>query len=306
MVALSVIICTYNPRIDYIREVIRRLQQQSLRPGDWELVVVDNNSKVSVGTQVDLSWHPAARVVRETDQGLTKARLRGIRETSGDLLCFVDDDNLLDSQYLSVALNLARVHPRIGAFGGSIRPVYEVKPPEWLGPYQEMLAIREVQRELWTNARDAPFNPPCGAGLVVRKVVSEEYQQQLESVIWRKSLDRTGDNLISGGDTDLVLTACDVGLGWGVFPELTLEHLIPAGRLEWDYIMRLLTGITTSVTLLRAKNGHPVGSFNRYERYARWLGNRVLRGKRAGDHFLAVEKGKEEGRKLFERLKADR
>ena len=39
--------------------------------------------------------------------GLTPARLRGIRESRGELLVFVDDDNVLERDYLEVALALA-------------------------------------------------------------------------------------------------------------------------------------------------------------------------------------------------------
>lgn len=299
---ISVIICTHNPRIQYLHQVLDRLRAQSQPSGDWELIIVDNDSARPVVQLVDIGWHPQSRVVRESSLGLTHARIRGIREASADILCFVDDDNLLDSDYLRRALVLTEKYPAIGAFGGSIRPNFETDPPNWLDPYREMLALRDVTRELWTNAREAPFNPPCGAGLVVRTVVAKEYERQLELVTWRKSLDRRGTNLISGGDTDLVLTACDIGYGWGVFPELTLEHLIPSERLEWQYMMKLLTGITASVTVLRAKHGHAVGGFNTLERYARWIANRIVRGKRAADHFMAVERGRLEGKRILARL----
>lgn len=288
--------------MQYLTQVIDRLRAQSQPSEDWELIIVDNDSAPPVAPRVDIEWHPRSRVIRESKLGLTNARIRGIREAAADVLCFVDDDNLLDSNYLNRALALTREHAKIGAFGGSIRPNFEIEPPDWLGPYREMLALREVTKELWTNAREASFNPPCGAGLVIRSAVAKEYERQLELVEWRRGLDRTGTNLISGGDTDLVLTACDIGYGWGVFPELTLEHLIPAGRLEWTYMMKLLTGITTSVTLLRAKNGHGVGGFNSVERYARWFANRIFRGKRAADHFIAVENGRAQGKRLLERF----
>jgi hypothetical protein len=47
----------------------------------------------------DLSWHPNARHIVEHKLGISVAR-RGMREASTDLLIFVDDDNLLDRNYL--------------------------------------------------------------------------------------------------------------------------------------------------------------------------------------------------------------
>ena len=46
--------------------------------------------------------------------GLTYARLRGIKEASGDLLVFVDDDNVLDPDYLETVQRVAEEKPFLG------------------------------------------------------------------------------------------------------------------------------------------------------------------------------------------------
>src|ERR1700731_4167104 len=100
---LSVIICTHNPRLDYFQRCVDGLRNQTLSCQEWELLLVDNRSDEPVADCVDLSWHPVTRVVREEAPGLTAARLRGIRESRGDLVVFVDDDNVLDRDFLEVA-----------------------------------------------------------------------------------------------------------------------------------------------------------------------------------------------------------
>jgi len=60
----------------------------------WDLFVVDNASETRLAGDWDLSWHPhnpRSRHVREDELGLTPAHLRGIRESRGDLLVFVDE-----------------------------------------------------------------------------------------------------------------------------------------------------------------------------------------------------------------------
>src|SRR5688572_6616303 len=96
----TVVICTHNPREDYLRECLNALKEQSLPKSEWELVVVDNCSDKPLAESIDLSWHRYARLIREETLGLTPARLRGIREAAGDLLVFVDDDNILDVDFL--------------------------------------------------------------------------------------------------------------------------------------------------------------------------------------------------------------
>src|SRR5262249_1907597 len=113
---LSVIICTHNPRRDYFSRCLEGLRAERFPHSQWELVVVDNASDELLEGRVDLSWHPAARVVREETQGLTSARLRGIRESRGDFLIFVDDDNVLDPDFLEMAVRIARERPFLGSW----------------------------------------------------------------------------------------------------------------------------------------------------------------------------------------------
>jgi hypothetical protein len=58
--------------------------------------------------------------------------------------------------------------------------------------------------------------------------------------------DRQGGELTSGGDNDIVFTLLKHGWEVGYFPELSLEHLIPASRLAPDYLARLNRGIQKS------------------------------------------------------------
>src|SRR5688572_4101532 len=132
---ISVITCSHNPRPDYLERVLDALRKQTLDKSRWEFLLIDNSSQDSLEARVDLSWHSNARHIREGKLGLTHARLRGIREASGDLLVFVDDDNILDDDYLDEALRVAEEWPRLGAWGGQTRPGFEENPPDWTRPY---------------------------------------------------------------------------------------------------------------------------------------------------------------------------
>src|SRR5580658_7466146 len=111
MPAISVIICAHNPRRDYLSRALDALKAQSLPREQWELLLIDNASKEPLANSLDLSWHRGGRHVLEKELGLTPARLRGIREASGEVLVFVDDDNVLAPDYLDHALGIARSHP---------------------------------------------------------------------------------------------------------------------------------------------------------------------------------------------------
>ena len=252
---IGVIICTHNARPDYFGRCLAALRAQTLGVEHWDLLIVDNLSERPVGDAIDLSWHPRARVICEPTLGLTPARLRGIRESRGDLLIFVDDDNVLAPDYLQRAVAIAGDHPFLGSWSGQCLPEFEVPPPEWTRRYWGTLCIREFDKDVWSNLPLLPETMPCGAGLCVRRQVALHYLDLYNRGVRSVILDRVGHSLASGGDNDLAACACDLNLGVGLFCALRLTHLMPPQRLTEDYLCRLAEGIEYSGAILRAERG---------------------------------------------------
>jgi glycosyltransferase involved in cell wall biosynthesis len=247
---LSVVLCTHNPRWGYIQRCLGALRSQMLAPHQWELLLVDNQSEEPIAQRVDLSWHPHGNIVREENLGLTSARLRGIRESSGDLLVFVDDDNVLDPDFLEVAQRTMEEKTFLGSWSGQCRPAFETQPPEWTRRYWGNLVIREFDSDIWSNLPRLPESMPCGAGLCVRREAASRYLDLHESGKRPFQFDRNGKSLLSGGDNDLAACACDIGLGIGLIASLKLTHLISPERLTEEYLVRLCEGIFCSAVLL--------------------------------------------------------
>ncbi|WP_414527901.1 glycosyltransferase [Nodularia chucula] len=268
------IICSYNPRQDYFLRVLEALKNQTLSVNTWELLLIDNASDKLLASEIDLSWHPHSRHIREDELGLTPARLRSIKEAKAATLVFVDDDNVLDDDYLEVVLKISKDYPFLGAWGGQIRAEFEIEPPEWTKPYWGMLAIREFDQDKWSNLLHQHETTPCGAGLCIRKFVAEKYAELVCNQNTRIKLDRKGKQLTSCGDSDLAFTACDIGLGTGQFTSLRLTHLISSNRLQEDYLLKLVEGMAYSVTILNAFRTiipvYPCRSQRIYEYYLRW------------------------------------
>ena len=255
MPALSVIICTHNPRPDYFFRCLAALDAQTLPRDKWELILVDNASAPEKAPRPNLLWHGLARTVHEEKLGLTPARLRGIREATGNLLVFLDDDNVADADFLETALHIAETRPHLGSWSGQCRPEFEKTPPEWTRRYWGNLVIREFDKDVWSNLPRLPESMPCGAGLCIRRNVAQHYLQLHQSGKRAFQFDRIGTSLLSGGDNDLAACACDIGLGVALIACLKLTHLIPKERLTEDYLAKLAEGIHFSSTLLDAQYG---------------------------------------------------
>ena len=302
MLAISVIICAHKPRAHYLRRVLDALREQTLPVEKWELLLVDNASPEPLSGRVDLSWHLNARHVREMSLGLTHARLRGIVEAAADLLVFVDDDNILRSDYLDHAQAIAAACPRLGAWSGNVHLEFEQSPPEWTKPYWNWLTAREVLEDVqFRSSSDSP-NTPYGAGICVRREVGLFYREQLLKSPMRQGLDRKGHLLSSAGDIDLALTACDLGLNIGLFARLHLTHLIPAQRLTEEYLLRLRRDGLMSLWLLRFIRGRRLGRL-RPKWWINFLYGALRERGRARRFYMAEMLGKCDAWKAFAALR---
>lgn len=186
---ISVIICTHNPREDYLHRVLDALNAQTLPKEQWELLLIDNASKEPLLGKWNLSWHPHARHVREEELGLTPARLRGIKESVGELLVFVDDDNVLFSNYLEHLLRISQDWRVLGVWSGRSLPAFDSPPAVWTKPYWKYLALHDFSSASWGNFATAIDSFPCGAGMCIRRPVAEKY---CEVVTFRHPYEASG------------------------------------------------------------------------------------------------------------------
>lgn len=252
---ISIIICTYNPRPYFLGRTLDALNYQTLPKDQWELLLIDNASIEQLSNTWNLSWHPNARHIREENLGLTPARFRGIHEANGNLLIFVDDDNVLSPNYLEIASSIEKEWPRLGTWGASITGEFEEPPEEWTRRYWNWLAIREIKQDLWSNVIHESAALPYGAGMCVRRKVADFHCTHLGETRLKMKLDRSGDSLWGGGDADISYTAIEMGYGNGVFQSLQIRHLMPKERLSEAYLLKLIEDMTCSHHLLKYQQG---------------------------------------------------
>jgi glycosyltransferase involved in cell wall biosynthesis len=254
MPEISVIICTHNPRMDYLERVLVGLRGQSFPLLRWELLIIDNKSEEPLAGRLDLGWHPQARVVREEELGLTRARLRGIKESRGGLVVFVDDDNVLDNDYLKAAMDISIKHPNLGAWSGQVLPEFEIEPPQEIVPFLGVLCIREISKDIWGNSANPAFLP-FGAGMCVRRDVLLKYERDLLNNSARILLGRRGNSLVSSEDLDMGLCCINMGFGTGLFKNLLITHLIPKRRLSREYILKLIEDSACGQVIMEREHG---------------------------------------------------
>lgn len=241
---LSVIICTYN-RARYLYPLL-----ESLAAGcetDYEIVLVDNNSSDATRAEVDRfdADHPELQLhyCFEPQQGLSYARNRGIRESKGDILVYVDDDALVNPDYLQTYARFFAENPEALAAGGPILPRYDgCEEPSWMSHYTRQL----VTGKLWLGDREREFPRgafPGGGNAAYRRAVFEQVG------LFNVELGRKGSSLIGAEEKDLFDKMTSRGIRFYYLPTAILYHLIPPRKLTQDYFDRLTYGIGVSERL---------------------------------------------------------
>ncbi len=245
MTEISLILPTRNPHAGRLRRTLEGLASQTLDHCLWEILIVDNGSEPAIDLPPLISGLilPALRCVRESEPGLTAARLRGVADSHGSILVFADDDNVLCPGYLAAMREIFSEHPSLGIAGGEIQPEWEISPPLWTKEFHSLLALHNYGPIplIAKGGKDArwPDFAPVGAGLGIRRAATTAYTAALRANPSRRQFDRRGSSLRSGGDNDFVFTALHAGWDLGYFPVLSLIHLIPANRIQPGYLATL-------------------------------------------------------------------
>lgn len=103
---ISIIVPVYNVE-QYLRQCLDSLLAQTF--GDIEIICVDDGSTDASGTILNDYAHADSRlrVITQPNSGVSAARNRGIEESRGEWLIFVDSDDWMDTDTCETAVNAA-------------------------------------------------------------------------------------------------------------------------------------------------------------------------------------------------------
>jgi hypothetical protein len=171
---------------------------------------------------------PTPRRIVETRQGLDFGRNRAIEEAKGDFIVLVDDDILVEPDWLAqlVAPFSSESAHRIGVVGGEVVPVFPDGVPGWLEGAHRPLGFRSDPGPLPAG------QAPMGANFAFPKWVFVRFGA------FDTRLDRQGARLFGGGDSEMIRRLRTVGLEAWFVPGAKVLHQIPAERLTLGYSLR--------------------------------------------------------------------
>lgn len=191
---VSVVLPVYN-RARYVGEAIESVLSQTLPPD--ELIVVDDGSTDDSVAVVQRFARPELRVIRRANGGIGAARNSGLCALTGDLVAFIDSDDLWERDKLELQVAALRASDdvqlvfghlleflspdRAGELAATLRVATDPVPGliattllmrrgavERIGPFDETLWVGEFV-EWMARARDLGLASRMLPGIVARR-----------------------------------------------------------------------------------------------------------------------------------------
>src|SRR5689334_19778980 len=135
----SVIIPVYNDG-ERLRTCLTALSRQTYGTDRFEVIVVDNGSKVSPAPIV--SGFPFARFTTETRPGSYCARNHGLSLAKGEILAFTDADCVPRPDWLERGVSAFLREPNAGLVGGKIQVFFkDPENPTFVEVYESVRAF---------------------------------------------------------------------------------------------------------------------------------------------------------------------
>jgi glycosyltransferase involved in cell wall biosynthesis len=241
MPTLSIIVCTYN-RDKYIRQTLGYLNDQNIEPRHYEVLIIDNNSSDNTASIcksfIDQHSQGHFKYFLEKNQGHTYARNRGISESKGEYIGFLDDDAWVEKNYCEELIRFFTTHPEVMAIGGKITPEYEHLSPPWMSKYLWPLVAGLDMGDRVKEFKHSKY--PIGANMAFRSKVFKDYGY------FNTELGRRGAGLEGGDEKDMIYRLKKDGGKVFYVPSIHVRHIIPNSRVQKLYIKGQAIGVGTS------------------------------------------------------------
>lgn len=224
---IDVVIATFNRCESLVGTIESVLESSRIAGGDIRIIVVDNNSTdhtSSVVSRLSDNYPGKVTALFEGRQGKPFALNRGVACSNADIIAFVDDDELVTTDWLSV-IRAAFCDSALGFAFGRYVARWEDKFPAWASPRCRAL-MGEIAggSTAYTVSRETAENFLGGNAAVRRELV-----------------------LQCGGFNEMLNYCEDMDFGLRLFmlgakgrylPSLVVTHLIPADRTSRAYVRR--------------------------------------------------------------------
>lgn len=209
-ISFSVVVSTKGR--DSVYNTIESLKQQT---HPIEIVLINDGSE----KPIQLCNTDVLYLKNSKPRGLSICRNMGIKQSSGEVIAFIDDDAFADPNWIKEIKKCFKKGADIA--GGLIKPVWKAKRPWWLKEWMYHL--------LGVNT---PSHMIFGCNFAIRKNLLKEMNYWFEEKLGRKE-----GNMIAGDETTLFLKARKQNYKILFNEKAIVYHVISKERLSLKYFI---------------------------------------------------------------------
>lgn len=228
---ISAIICTHN-REAYLGAAIDSLLEQDAE--EFEVVVVDNASCDRTREVVEARLpHPRLKYIYESEVGLSVARNRGVRESTGEILAYLDDDAVASPQWLRILINAYESNEKLAIAGGKVTLLWPpgIAPPGWISDNMAgALGLYDLGADI-VNIQQ-PGLTPRGLNYSIRRTFLNEIGG------FDVNLGRVGTRLLSNEELQTTERALEMGWQVAYLPEALVAHNVAPERVNPAWFLK--------------------------------------------------------------------
>lgn len=240
---LTVVICTHN-RAELLGKTLAVLSQANFSGiRNAEILVIANACKDNTAQVLDHYAEvfrqragPPLHWLAEPIPGKSMALNLAIRVSKGETLCFIDDDQYVDSTFFQALVATLARYPKYEIFCGWMAPDWDGSEPAWVHETGEFhIGIRPFpEYDLGPNAFEIKPEDklPSGGNISVRRSVLNRIDG------FSTDLGPQGHNLMGGEDIEFVKRAIQAGARILYDPTIRQKHAVEAARMATLYMMR--------------------------------------------------------------------
>lgn len=234
---ITVCICTYNNHVRLFN-CMQRLANQSIEADVYDVIIVDNGTTNS-GCRFDICKKFADKhknfkyIVKQTD-GLSGARNECISQSNSKLIHFVDDDVLVNFNFVENTIKCFDRHENLAVLGGRVVPNWsETNRPNWMCDtalhFLSMLDFGDEEK--WFGEIDGMWL--VGANICFRKSVLIKYGN-FSTELGRKG----GTRSLMGAEEMNLIYQMKHTEKILYSPHVEVEHIVPVSRSNKNWFIR--------------------------------------------------------------------
>jgi GT2 family glycosyltransferase len=220
--SVSVIISSYKGNEQVAGACVHSLEAQTEKPGEV-LVILDTENEKEAFRDVIRTKSIPVKILASGASGLVAARNKGIEESSGNIIAFIDDDAEADKGWVRRMIDSFSSNPDAVMVGGRAIPRFQGKP-----------IPQSLNWIVGCTSEDPPTTRPIGCNMAFRREVFDKIGKFNEDLV----MERKGMGISE--ETELILRIKRDLPGAAILydPDIIVYHHVPERRTKLGYILK--------------------------------------------------------------------